>query len=64
MLGFVTMVAIGFLLAGRVRTPSPSAPGLDAVLAGVEPVSVGESLRRMAVEERARVHEPAEEPDA
>jgi len=52
------------VLAGRVRTPSPSAPGLDAVLAGVEPVSVGESLRRMAVEERARVHEPAEEPDA
>jgi len=64
MLGLVAMIAIGFLLAGRIRKPPPSADGLDAALAGVEPVSVGESLRRMAAEERTVVHEPSQEPGA
>lgn len=51
MLAIVATIAIGFLVAGRGRRVAPQAGDLDAALAGVEPVSIGDSLRRVAASE-------------
>lgn len=48
MLAIVAGVGLGFLTSGRWRRRRPESAGLDASLAGFEPVSVAESLRRMA----------------
>ena len=58
MLGIVGMIAAGFFAAGRERRPPPPAGDLDAALAGIEPVSVGESLRRVAAAEEPGGREP------
>lgn len=58
MLAIVATIAIGFLAAGRNRRTSPPAGDLDAALAGVETVSIGESLRRVAASELAGGREP------
>ena len=58
MLAIVTTIAIGFLVAGRGRRATPRAGDLDAALAGVEPVSIGESLRRVAAGEETGGREP------
>ena len=58
MLAIVGMIAAGFFAAGRERRPPPPAGDLDAALAGIEPVSVGESLRRVAAAEEAGGREP------
>lgn len=58
MLGLVATIGIGFLAAGRGRRVAPHAEDLDAVLAGVEPMSIGESLRRVAAGEQAGNQEP------
>jgi hypothetical protein len=58
MLAIVATIAIGFLVAGRGRRATPRAGDLDAALAGVEPVSIGESLRRVAADELADGREP------
>lgn len=53
MLGIVAAIAVGFALVGRGRRRAAAAAGLDATLAEVEPVSIAESLRRMAADEPA-----------
>jgi hypothetical protein len=53
MLAIVAMIAIGFLVSGRGRSPPPEAAGLDEALAGVEPFTVADSLRQVAAEEEA-----------
>lgn len=58
MLAIVTTIAIGFLVAGRGRRAAPRAGDLDAALAGVEHVSIGESLRRVAADEEAGGRDP------
>jgi len=58
MLGLVATIGLGFLAAGRGRRAAPHAEDLDAVLAGVEPLSIEESLRRVAAGERAGNQEP------
>jgi hypothetical protein len=56
MLSIVAAIAIGFFLVGRGRKPDlrPAAEDLDEALAGVAPVSLSESLRRVAAAEVAR----------
>ena len=51
MLAFVAVIGIGFLASGRGGRRPPAAAGLDASLADLEPVSIAESLRRVAAEE-------------
>lgn len=58
MLAIVASLAIGFLVAGRSPRTVPLAGDLDAALAGVEPVSIGEALRRVAAGEAAGGREP------
>jgi len=53
MLAIVATIAIGFHVAGRGRRAVPQAGDLHATLAGVESVSIGESLRRVAAGEEA-----------
>jgi hypothetical protein len=56
MLSIVAAIAIGFFLVGRGRKPDsrPAAEDLDEALTGVAPVSLSESLRRVAAAEVAR----------
>lgn len=58
MLALVGTIAIGFLASGRKRRALPQAGDLDAALAGVETVSVGELLRRVAADEEAGGRQP------
>ena len=52
MLAIVAAIGVGFLVSGRGRRVAPAAADLDESLAGIEPVSIAESLRRVAAEER------------
>jgi len=56
MLAIVATIAIGFFLVGRGRklAPRPAAEDLDVTLAGVDPVSLAESLRMVAAAEVPR----------
>ena len=54
----VGTIAIGFLASGRKRRALPQAGDLDADLAGVETVSIGDLLRRVAADEEARGRQP------
>ena len=54
MLAIVAAIGVGFLVSGRGRRFDPAAADLDESLADVEPVSIAESLRRVAAEERQR----------
>jgi hypothetical protein len=58
MLALVGTIAIGFLASGRKRRALPQAGDLDAALAGVETVSIGDLLRRVAADEEARGRQP------
>jgi hypothetical protein len=53
MLALVATMAASFFLGGRGRKAVPAVADLDAVLADVDSVSVGESLRRIAIDEVA-----------
>lgn len=62
MLAIVATIAVGFFLVGRARRVAAAAAGLDTALAGVEPFSIAESLRQVAIQEAgeqaAGAHEP------
>jgi len=53
MLAIVTAIGIGFLVAGRGRRRRVESTDLDSALAGVEPFSVADALRQVAVDEAA-----------
>lgn len=57
MLVFVATIALGFFLGGRGRKAVPAVDDLDTVLAGVAPVSLGDSLRQVAADEVANGRE-------